>query len=113
MQSAGLAKGGSLENAIVVSGDKILNEDGLRFDDEFVRHKALDAIGDMYLAGGQIVGSFLGYRCGHALNNKLLRALFADPDAWTFDVLTDDGEACVPYGVLTGAGRPEKAAVNA
>jgi len=113
MRSAGLAKGGSLENAIVVSGNKILNEDGLRFDDEFVRHKALDAVGDMYLAGGQIVGAFVGYRCGHALNNKLLHALFADQDAWTYDVLPDNGEVCVPYGVLTGAGLNEKAVANA
>ena len=112
MQSAGLAKGGSLENAIVVSGDKVLNEDGLRYDDEFVRHKALDAIGDMYLAGGQIIGSFVGYRCGHALNNKLLRTLFADADAWTFDELAADGDTCVPYGVLTGS-TDEKAAASA
>lgn len=110
MRSAGLAKGGSLENAIVVSGDKILNEDGLRFDDEFVRHKALDAVGDMYLAGGQILGAFIGYRCGHALNNKLLHALFADPEAWTLDVLPDNGDVCVPYGVLSGVDTTKAAA---
>ena len=100
MQSAGLAKGGSLENAIVVSGDKILNEDGLRFDDEFVRHKALDAVGDMYLTGHQIVGSFVGHRSGHALNNKLLQALFADPEAWAYDELTHAEEELVPNGVV-------------
>jgi len=77
--AAGLAKGGSLDNAVVVSGDKIMNEDGLRFDDEFVRHKILDAVGDLYLAGNPILGHYHGVRSGHALNNKLLRALFSDP----------------------------------
>ncbi|MBT4040373.1 MAG: UDP-3-O-acyl-N-acetylglucosamine deacetylase [Rhodospirillales bacterium] len=98
MRAAGLAKGGSLENAIVVSGDEILNEDGLRFDDEFVRHKALDAVGDMYLAGGQIIGAFSGVRSGHALNNQLLRALFADESAWTYDVIAADEADNMPNG---------------
>lgn len=106
MQNAGLAKGGSLENAIVVSGDHILNQDGLRFDDEFVRHKALDAIGDMYLAGGQIIGTFVGYRCGHALNNKLLHALFADRDTWVYDNLGVDDDVCVSYGLASRSGQP-------
>lgn len=87
LRAAGLAKGGSLENAIVVSGDEILNEDGLRFDDEFVRHKMLDAVGDLYLAGAPIIGCFTGAKSGHAANNALLRALFADPDAWSYDVM--------------------------
>jgi len=87
---AGLAKGGSLDNAIVVGHDGIMNEDGLRFDDEFVRHKVLDAIGDLYLAGAPILGRFEGVCSGHAANNKLLHALFADDDAWTWDVLTGD-----------------------
>jgi len=100
MQNAGLAKGGLLDNALLVSGDKILNEDGLRFDDEFVRHKALDAVGDMYLAGNQIVGAFVGQRSGHALNNKLLRALFADAEAWTFDELTNADEELIPNGIV-------------
>jgi len=113
MQSAGLAKGGSLENAIVVSGDRILNEDGLRFDDEFVRHKALDAVGDMYLAGHQIVGSFVGHRSGHALNNKLLRALFADPEAWTYGELTNADEELVPGGAIVGHGDDERIAIPA
>jgi len=87
MRAAGLAKGGSLDNAIVVSGDGIMNDEGLRYDDEFVRHKMLDAVGDMFLAGGYIVGQFSGLRSGHAVNNALLKALFADDDAWELDVL--------------------------
>src|SRR3546814_18845518 len=83
MRSAGLARGGSLDNAVVVSGDRILNEDGLRYEDEFVRHKILDCVGDLYLAGGQIIGRFTGSRIGHGINNKLFRALFADPANWT------------------------------
>jgi UDP-3-O-[3-hydroxymyristoyl] N-acetylglucosamine deacetylase len=83
LRAAGLAKGGSLDNAVVVSVDnKVLNEDGLRYEDEFVRHKILDAVGDLYLAGLPILGQFRGLRSGHALNNKLLRALFADPEAF-------------------------------
>ncbi len=78
LRAAGFAKGGSLDNAVVVSGDEILNEDGLRFDDEFVRHKILDAVGDLYLAGGTIAGHFSGVCTGHSLNNKLLRELFSD-----------------------------------
>ena len=87
LRAAGLAKGGSLSNAVVVSGDKILNEDGLRFEDEFVRHKMLDAVGDLYLAGAPIIGCFTGARSGHAANNALLRALFADREAWSYDVM--------------------------
>lgn len=78
LRAAGFAKGGSLDNAVVVSGNEVLNEDGLRFDDEFVRHKILDAVGDLYLAGATIAGHFAGVCTGHSLNNKLLRALFAD-----------------------------------
>jgi UDP-3-O-[3-hydroxymyristoyl] N-acetylglucosamine deacetylase len=80
--SRGLALGGSLKNAIVVSHDRVLNEEGLRFPDEFVRHKVLDSIGDLYLAGGQLIGRFTGRCAGHTMHNKLLRALFADPSAW-------------------------------
>jgi len=76
--AAGLAKGASLDNAVVVSGDKILNEDGLRFDDECVRHKILDAVGDLYMAGAPILGRYTGVRASHALNNQVLRAVFAD-----------------------------------
>lgn len=98
MRAAGLGKGGSLENAIVIAGDGIMNEDGLRFDDEFVRHKALDAVGDMYLAGGQVLGTFSGVKSGHALNNKLLRALFADSTAWAYDTLSSLDADNVPNG---------------
>lgn len=82
LRQLGLARGGSLDNAIVIEGDRILNEDGLRYEDEFVRHKILDSVGDLYLAGGPIQGHFHGSRSGHALNNQVLRALFADASAW-------------------------------
>lgn len=84
LRAAGLARGGSLENAVVVSGDKILNEEGLRYDDEFVRHKVLDCIGDLYLAGAPILGHVQCLRSGHTLNNRLLHTLFANPDAWEY-----------------------------
>ena len=82
LRAAGLARGGSLDNAVVVEGDKILNADGLRYRDEFVRHKVLDAVGDLKLAGGEIQGAYRGARAGHQLTNLLLRALFADPTAY-------------------------------
>lgn len=85
LRAAGLARGGSLDNVVVVSSDGVMNEDGLRFGDEFVRHKALDAFGDLYLAGAPIIGHFHGACSGHAANNRLLRALFAEPDAWEWD----------------------------
>lgn len=91
--SRGLALGGSLKNAVVVSQDKVLNEEGLRFEDEFIRHKVLDCIGDLYLAGGPIIGRFTGHCAGHTMHNKLLRALFADPTAWR---LIDDPFADEP-----------------
>lgn len=84
LRKAGLARGGSLDNAIVIGTDRVLNREGLRYGDEFVRHKMLDAMGDLYLAGAAIEGRFWGARSGHTLNNQLLRALFADPDAWTY-----------------------------
>jgi len=90
LREAGLAKGGSLDNAVVVSGDKVINEDGLRYDDEFVRHKVLDAVGDLFLAGGNVIGHFAGVCSGHAANNKLLRALFADQDAWCYAEIEAD-----------------------
>ena len=87
LRAMGLARGGSLENAVVVDGDHILNEDGLRFEDEFVRHKILDCVGDLYLAGGPILARVEALRSGHQFNNLALRALFADRDAWdTVDV---------------------------
>jgi UDP-3-O-[3-hydroxymyristoyl] N-acetylglucosamine deacetylase len=83
MHRHGLARGGSLDNAVVVGHDhRILNAGGLRFDDEFVRHKVLDAVGDLYLAGAPILGAFEGVRSGHSLNNRLLRAVMTDPSAW-------------------------------
>jgi len=82
LQEMGLALGGSLENAVVVGKDRILNEDGLRYDDEFVRHKALDCVGDLYLAGCRIDARFTFIRPGHAINNALLKALFADESAY-------------------------------
>lgn len=84
LRSLGLALGGSLENAIVIEGDQVLNEEGLRFQDEFVRHKILDCMGDLYLAGAPIVGHVHGARSGHALNHELLRTLFDDEDAWSY-----------------------------
>jgi UDP-3-O-[3-hydroxymyristoyl] N-acetylglucosamine deacetylase len=96
LRAAGLARGGSLDNAIVISGDCILNEEGLRYTDEFVRHKMLDAVGDLYLAGAPIIGHFSGVRSGHAGNNRLLRTLFARSDAWTWDALCRSGETLLP-----------------
>ena len=87
----GLARGGSLDIAVVISGSKILNKGGLRYTDELVRHKVLDAVGELYLAGAPIIGRYEGYRSGHALNNQLLHALFADPTAWIRTSTVDDG----------------------
>ena len=84
LKKMGLVRGGSLDNAVVVNGEEVLNDGGLRFDDEFVRHKVLDGIGDMYLAGGPIIGHFHGLRSGHRLNHRALTALFADDDAWCY-----------------------------
>lgn len=88
LQARQLALGGSMENAIVVDDFRILNEDGLRYDDEFVKHKVLDAIGDLYLLGHSLIGAFSGHKSGHALNNRLLRELLKNKKAWeivTFD----------------------------
>jgi UDP-3-O-[3-hydroxymyristoyl] N-acetylglucosamine deacetylase len=87
LRAAGLGRGGSLDNVVVVSGDHVLNADGLRYDDEFVRHKLLDALGDLYLAGGPIVGQFRGVRSGHGHTRQLLAALFADAEAWCYTTL--------------------------
>ena len=93
MRAQGLAMGGSLDNAIVLDEYRILNSDGLRYDDEFVKHKALDAIGDLYLVGHPIIGSFSGFKSGHALNNQLLRALLEDQEAWTYCTFVQNDEA--------------------
>lgn len=84
MRAQGLALGGSLENAIVMDDYRILNSDGLRYEDEFVKHKVLDAIGDLYLLGHPLIGAFTGYKSGHALNNRLLRCLMAEAEAWEY-----------------------------
>jgi UDP-3-O-[3-hydroxymyristoyl] N-acetylglucosamine deacetylase len=93
LRRMGLALGGSLDNAVVVSGDEILNDEGLRYEDEFVRHKILDCVGDLYLAGAPISGHFQGFRSGHAMNHEIVRALFADPAAWRY---AETGEALAP-----------------
>ena len=92
-----LALGGSLENAIVIDDYRVLNEDGLRYKDEFVRHKILDAIGDLYLLGHSLIGSFTGYKSGHALNNRLLRELLQQESAWEEVVFEDVGTAPISY----------------
>ena len=84
LRSMGLARGGSLDNAIVLDEYRILNTDGLRYDDEFAKHKVLDAIGDLYMLGHPLIGAFTAHKSGHALNNQLLRALLADAEAWEF-----------------------------
>jgi len=82
LRQQNLALGGSMDNAVVVDDYRVLNEEGLRYEDEFVKHKILDAIGDLYLLGHSLIGSFRGRKSGHALNNRLLRALMADETAW-------------------------------
>ena len=84
MAKAGLGRGGSLDNAIVIDDEYVLNSDGLRYPDEFVRHKILDAIGDLYVLGHPLIAAFSGYKSGHALNNQLLRKLLACTDAWEY-----------------------------
>jgi UDP-3-O-[3-hydroxymyristoyl] N-acetylglucosamine deacetylase len=98
LREAGLARGGSLDNAVVVNGDKVMNEGGLRYKDEFVRHKVLDFIGDLYLAGAPIIGHVAGFQSGHSLNNKLLRALFEDDEAWRY---IEAEQASVPPMVVS------------
>ena len=93
MRSQGLALGGNLDNAIVMDEYRILNPDGLRSDDEFVKHKVLDAIGDLYLLGHPLIGAFSGYKSGHALNNALLRAMLANEEAWEFVTFDKNEEA--------------------
>lgn len=98
MREQGLALGGSLENAIVMDEYRVLNSDGLRYADEFVRHKILDAIGDLYIAGHPFLGAFSAYKSGHALNNQLLRAVLADATAWEW--VSYDATAQVPEALL-------------
>jgi UDP-3-O-[3-hydroxymyristoyl] N-acetylglucosamine deacetylase len=92
-----LALGGSLDNAIVVDDYRVLNEDGLRYEDEFVKHKILDAIGDLYLLGRSLIGEFRGYKSGHALNNQLLHQLLAMPETWEEVTFDDEAQAPISY----------------
>lgn len=94
LRSMGLARGGSLENAIVVDEYRVLNQDGLRYEDEFVKHKILDAIGDLYLIGKPLIARYVANKSGHAINNRLARNLLADASAW--EVVTFDNEHAVP-----------------
>ena len=97
LRESGLAQGGGLENAVVLDEHRVLNAGGLRFGDEFIRHKILDAIGDLYLLGRPLLAAFSAYKSGHDLNNRLLRALIADPSAT--EVVTYEGDQEVPAGV--------------
>lgn len=96
LRSSGLAIGGSLDNAIVLDEYRVLNSDGLRYDDEFAKHKILDAMGDLYLVGHPLLAAYSAYRSGHAMNNDLLRALLADPD--NYDIITFDSTRHAPAG---------------
>lgn len=98
LREAKLALGGSLDNAVVVDDYRVLNEDGLRYEDEFVKHKILDAIGDLYLLGHSLIGAFHGHKSGHAINNCLLRALLADATAW--EEVTFEDAAIAPISFL-------------
>lgn len=98
LRGMGLARGGSLENAIVMDEYRILNADGLRYEDEFVRHKILDAIGDLYLVGHPLLASYTAHKSGHALNNDLLRALLAQPDA--YEIVTFDSLKAAPVSYV-------------
>lgn len=97
MRSKNLGLGGSLGNAVVLDEYRVLNKDGLRYGDEFVKHKMLDAIGDLYTIGHSIIGAYHGHKSGHAINNQLLHALIAQPDAWELTTMDQEEEAQVSY----------------
>lgn len=97
LREIGLARGGSLDNAIVLDEHRILNNEELRYDDEFVRHKILDAIGDLYLAGNPIIGSYVAEKSGHALNNLLLRKMFDEPDSFEYVTFNNESDAPTAY----------------
>ena len=99
MRERNLGLGGSMDNAIVLDEFRVLNDDGLRYANEFVRHKILDAVGDLYLAGHPILGCFVGYKSGHALNNKLVRALLEERTAWETVSFDQKAQAPVAYGI--------------
>ncbi|PJK06674.1 UDP-3-O-[3-hydroxymyristoyl] N-acetylglucosamine deacetylase [Lysobacteraceae bacterium NML95-0200] len=103
MRERNLGLGGSMDNAIVLDEFRVLNEDGLRYPDEFVRHKILDAVGDLYLAGHPILGAYEGYKSGHALNNQLVRTLLADADAWELVSFTEYKSQAAPSDVQVPA----------
>jgi UDP-3-O-[3-hydroxymyristoyl] N-acetylglucosamine deacetylase len=103
LRANNLALGGNLDNAIVVDDYRVLNEDGLRYHDEFVKHKILDVIGDMYLLGCNVIGAFTGHKSGHALNNKLLRALLADSEAWEYTTFEDERTVPITFIPATAA----------
>lgn len=107
LRAQGLALGGSLENAIVMDEFRVLNSDGLRFADEFLRHKILDAMGDLYLLGHPLVGSFLGHKSGHALNNVAARTLLETPSAWTWE--TFQGLSSLPTTFIEPLPQPQPA----
>ncbi|MEO1775743.1 MAG: UDP-3-O-acyl-N-acetylglucosamine deacetylase [Pseudomonadota bacterium] len=112
LRSVGLARGGSLENAIVIDGGRVLNVGGLRRRDEFVRHKALDAVGDLYLAGAPIIGTYSADRAGHEITNLLLHALFAQPEKWCWDLTPADAMGVgMPVPVMAPMRRPRAVAV--
>ena len=104
LREANLALGGNLDNAIVVDDYRILNDDGLRYEDEFVKHKVLDAIGDLYLLGHSLVGAFSGYKSGHALNNRLLGKLLETRDAWEMVTFDDPVQAPINFMRPVAAG---------
>lgn len=97
LRQSGLALGGGVDNAIVLDDYRVLNEDGLRYEDEFVKHKVLDAIGDLYLLGHPLIGAFSAYKSGHSLNNRLLRRLVARRDAWELMTYSDNEEAPISF----------------
>ena len=103
MRARGLTLGGSMDNAIVVDDQRVLNSGGLRYDDEFVKHKILDAIGDMYIAGHPLLAAYSAFRSGHALNNRLLRALLDDPTAYEITVFERAGDAPRGFAELAPA----------
>lgn len=107
LRSNGLARGGSLDNAIVLDEYRVLNVDGLRYDDEFAKHKVLDAIGDLYMLGHPILGAFYAYKSGHALNNQLLRALLQDDSAWEYTTFEKQEDAPDAFLLQSGKFSPE------
>ena len=97
LQAMNLARGASLDNAIAVDDFRILNEEGLRYENEFVKHKILDAVGDLYLLGSSLIGAYNGYKSGHSLNNKLLRQLLVEQEAWEYATFEDAKTAPISY----------------